>query len=304
MIKNFTVIIALSLLATSANAQKAEWIPFKWVGARFSGKYFDKAAIVIPVTIENLPYKFNMQFDLGAVTTVIYGNSIAPYLEESKLKEKIDTSLNFVKNNGRYHKFRDISLKLGKVSFGKTNIGYYKGFGPAITTSNKTIGTAAPDLFKNKLLIIDYLNQRICVSEVLPKQFADVNFLPIKIRSGRIEIPFNIDGDKEYLLFDTGSSFFPLMTTKQRANSISDGRITDSVRVNSWGVYHLWYGENVTSLIKLGKVQPEPAMVYYSPENIYESFYEDENIWGITGNMYFLNHIVIIDYKNKRFGIK
>lgn len=94
------------------------------------------------------------------------------------------------------------------------------------------------------------------------------------------------------------------MTTKQRADSISDGEITDSIKASSWGVHHIWCGEKVKSSIQLGEVQLEPAMVYYNPENIDESFYKNERIWGITGNMYFLNHIVIIDYKNKRFGMK
>lgn len=26
--------------------------------------------------------------------------------------------------------------------------------------------------------------------------------------------------------------------------------------------------------------------------------------WGMTGNAYFLNNVVILDYKNKRFGVK
>ena len=33
-------------------------------------------------------------------------------------------------------------------------------------------------------------------------------------------------------------------------------------------------------------------------------FFKQQNIWGITGNAYFFNKIVIIDYKNSRFGIK
>jgi hypothetical protein len=65
MLKKLTFIIALLLFSISTFAQKLEWIPFKWVGENLSGKYFDKVAMVIPVTIDDLPYKFNMQFDLG-----------------------------------------------------------------------------------------------------------------------------------------------------------------------------------------------------------------------------------------------
>ena len=80
---NRIFIILFSLIISSLSyGQKLNWIPFEWVSDSISGKYFDKLAINIPVSIDGLPHKFNMQFDLGAVTTVIYGNSIAKYLDK------------------------------------------------------------------------------------------------------------------------------------------------------------------------------------------------------------------------------
>jgi hypothetical protein len=81
MMKQFFVLTFLLISATSFG-QKPDWIPFNWEGDSVSGKYFDKLAITIPVTLNNLPNKFKMQFDLGATVTVIYGNSIKPYLEK------------------------------------------------------------------------------------------------------------------------------------------------------------------------------------------------------------------------------
>jgi len=79
--------------------QKLNWIPFEWVSDSISGKYYDKLAINIPVSIDGLPHKFTMQFDLGAVTTVIYGNSIAKYLDKySGFNNKIDSTKSFIIN--------------------------------------------------------------------------------------------------------------------------------------------------------------------------------------------------------------
>jgi hypothetical protein len=306
-----TLFLAFLLFSVTAFGQKLEWIPFNWVGDSISGKYFDKLAINIPVTLDNLPHKFNMQFDLGAVTTVVYGNSIKPYLDNyDELNKKIDTTLKFYIQSEKNFKFRGVNLKLGTVSFGNRNIGHFKGFGESIpldsmdTKSEKHIGTIAPDIFQDKILIIDYPNKRICITKELPRQFSKVNFQTCLIKDGRIKITLNINNKEEDLMFDTGSSLYALVTTEARADKISNNVIVDSLKVSSWGEFYMLYGRTVNSTIKYGQQQLKPATVFYDRINKFDRFYDQEKIWGITGNAYFLNNIVIIDYKNKRFGVK
>jgi hypothetical protein len=305
------LIISSLFFTAAASAQKLNWIPFNWQGDSVAGRFFDKLAITIPVTLDSLPHKFNMQLDLGATTTVIYGNSIAPYLDKyNDLKSKTDTTLTFWIQSQKNFKFKNVALKLGSVSFGNIDIGLFKNFGDSISTdsantiSEKHIGTIAPDIFQNKVLIIDYPNKRICVTDQLPKQFAAANFQPYKIKNGRIKIPFTINNKQEDLLFDTGSSLFSLMTTEQRAKQIAGEKITDSIKISSWGEFYMVYGKQVNSVIKFGGKQLNPATVFYDKLSNSDTFYEEEKIWGITGNAYFLNNIVIIDYSTKRFGIK
>lgn len=299
------------LISDITFGQKIEWIPFNWQGDSVSGKYLDKLYITIPVTIDNMPNKFNMQFDLGAKSTMIYGKSFENYLDNNKnLSKKIDTSLVFWMDNGKNFKFKNVDFKLGKVSFGNRDIGLFKDFGDIIpidsiiTNSEKHIGTIAPDLFQDKILIIDYPNKRICVTSELPKQFVKANFRPYKIKDGRIKIPFLINNKQEDLLFDTGSSLFALMTTEERAKQISNEKIIDSLKISSWGEYYMVYGQTVNSKIKFGKKELKPATVFYDRLNKFDKFYDEEKIWGNTGNAYFLNNIVIIDYKKKLFGVK
>jgi hypothetical protein len=289
--------------------QKLAWIPFNWEGDNVSGKFFDKIAITIPVTIDNLPYKFNMQLDLGAVVTVIYGNSIKLYLEKvPELKNKIDPTLKFHIQGKQNNMFKGVDLKLGNISFGKRNIGYFKDYGDNIieinTDSEKNIGTIAPDIFQDRILLIDYPNKRICVMDNLPKEYSNASFQPFKIKDGRIKIPLNINGKQEDLLFDTGSSLFALTTTEKNADKISNTTIVDSLKIPSWGEYTTVYGKKVNSEISFGNKKLENSIVYFDKVNKYDKFFEKENIWGITGNAYFLNNVVIIDYKNKRFGVK
>ncbi len=308
--RHFFVVIFLLISATSFG-QKLEWIPFNWVGDSISGKYFDKLAITIPVTLDNLPNKMNMQFDLGAYETMIYGNSIKHYLTKySELNNKLDTTLKFRVQSQTNYKFRGVALKLGSVSFGSRNIGQFKNFGDVIpadsinTQTEKSIGTIGPDLFENRILIIDYPNKRLSVTSELPKQFSKAYFRQFKIKDGRIKIPITINGKDEDLMFDTGSSLFSLITTTERANEISTKPIIDSLKISSWGEYYMVYGQPIKSKIMFGQKQLNQSVVYFDKRKENENSYKNEDIWGVTGNAYFLDNIVIIDYKNKRFGVK
>ena len=304
-------IVVLLLISATSFEQKIKWIPFNWNGDSVSGKYFDKLAMTIPVTLDNLPNKINMQLDLGAYETVIYGNSIKPYLEKySELNNKLDTTLKFKIQSQTNYKFKNVALKLGNVSFGNRNIGHFKNFGDNIskdsinTSTERSIGTIGPDLFENKILIIDYPNKRIAVTTELPKQFSKTQFKHYKIKDGRIKIPITINGKDEDVMFDTGSSLFALITTPQRANEISAKPIVDSLKISSWGDFYTVYAQVIKSKVLFGQKQLNKANVYFDTKKKNDHFYSEEEIWGITGNAYFLNNIVIIDYKNKRFGVK
>jgi hypothetical protein len=309
---NRIFIILFSLIISSLSyGQKLNWIPFEWVSDSISGKYYDKLAINIPISIDGLPHKFKMQFDLGAVTTVIYGNSIAKYLDKYfGFNNKIDSTKSFIINGQKNPMFKNVGLSLGNVSFGERNIGYFKDYGEPIptdsiyTSTEKHIGTIAPDLFKDKYLIIDYPNKRICVTKNLPRKLAKVDFQACSITSGRVTIPLTINGKVENLMFDSGSSMFSLITSEENANQISVNNIIDSLSANSWGDNMTAYGKKINSEVKFGKTILQPSNVYYVKNEMIAEFFKQQNIWGITGNAYFLNTIVIIDYKNSRFGIR
>lgn len=306
-----TFLISLLCISTISFGQKLQWIPFNWEGDSVSGRYFDKLAITIPVSVDNLPHKFNMQLDLGALNTMFYGNSIKPYLDNySSLKSKIDTALTFRAQSQTNYMLKNVLFKLGNVSFGPKNIGNFSNFGDVIpkdsimTNSEKHIGTIAPDIFQKKVLIIDYRNKRICVTAKVPREYSKASFQKYKIKEGRIKIPMTINGNPEDVMFDTGSSIFALITTKANAFKISENIVGDSLKISSWGDYYMVYGQKTKSIIKFGKTVLKPTLVYYDEQKNNAQFYEEEKIWGITGNLYFLDRVVIIDYKNQLFGIK
>ena len=106
------------------------------------------------------------------------------------------------------------------------------------------------------------------------------------------------------LLFDTGSSIFSLLTTKTKAKEIADSKIVDSLSVNSWGNMLTVYGSEIKTDVTFGgKALPE-TLVYYIDNPQFDAGFDQMGIWGITGNAYFSNNTVIIDYKSKKIAVK
>jgi hypothetical protein len=290
------------------------WIHFDWQGDSLAHRYFDKAAITIPVKIDSLPYNFNMQFDLGAQTTMLYEKSIASYLQlEERFNKKLDTMQTPVFINGQpCPLFQHVNMALDKVVFSDLSIALYKNFGDPIpsdsvkTFTSKHIGTIAPDLFQNKILLIDYPNQRICIIDSLPGIISrKTHFTTIKVEDGRIKLPFTINSKQYDILFDTGSSIFSVLTSKDNSTIFTTPNqpVVDSIVGEQWGQKIVVYGKKITSKVSIGLYNMPKDFVYYLPSKSEKALEDELKIVGLTGNAYFLKNILIIDYKNKLFGI-
>lgn len=298
----FFILLLLSCIGCSKK-QSLEWIPFNWEGDTISGKYIEKAFIYIPVKVAGLPSDFTMQFDLGTGRSMFYGNSIEPYLAEfTPFANTLDSTSGL---------FRDICLKMGRVEFKEIDIEYRKNFGeitPRDSIHSKTpkhIGTIAPDIFRNKILMIDYKLNRLAVSDSLPDEYKDLPAEKFELEGGIMKLPFRINGKDCKLLFDTGSSPFQLVTSKERALEISDSMITDSLSGPLWwGTEITFYGLDINKPVEFGGKVLKNSKVYYEKNKLWDGIYKSFNVWGITGNAYFFDNTVIIDYKNKLFRVK
>ena len=278
-----------------------QWMKFTWVGDTLAGQYFERAAIFLPVKIQNMPHEFTLQFDLGANESLVYKPSIKPYLtlypsvaqaldstSESAYLRHVDVTIDD-------QKFEDRSLFLREDNRNPLTIDSAK------SNTVKHIGTIGVDLFQDQVLIIDYPNTRLAVTDRIPEEFADAGvFVNITLdRHGRVHVPMQIDGNTEEILFDTGSSLFPFFTTPENWAAATSQQVTDSIYTSTWGEYYYTYGAPIDD-IYLGDEKLPPATCY---ENEYlANFIKEEGIWGVTGNAYFWNGIVIIDFTHQRFG--
>lgn len=284
-----------------------EWIPFQWEGDTISAKYIEKAYLYVPVRIDDIPIDFKMQLDLGTMQTQFYGIPLKPYLEEfPSLATKLD-SISGIKNII----FRNVNLQLGSVDF-LFDVWHRIDFGDDVPRDSirsgtlKEIGTIAPDLFQDKILIIDYPSCQLAILDELPSEYRDLPTVEFELNDGIILLPFRIDGIKQKLMFDTGSSPFPLATSKERALQIASPAIVDSLSGPLWwGQEITFYGLEVNRPIELGGTALGKATVYYDKEGLWEEgVFKPFQIWGLAGNAYFLDRVIILDYKNKLLRVK
>ena len=307
--KKYKLYILLILLFNFFNGLSQEWIPFEWVGDSIGNRYFDKLAISIPVKIDSISYNFKMQLDLGATQTHFYENNLKELFNSHPfLKHKIDTSYIFWINKSKNPYIKNCRLTLGNYKLQNRYIGLYKNFGTNIPVDSLTkcplIGTIGTDIFENKILIIDYPNNRIGIFENLPEEYNNSSFSKFEEKYGRILIHFLINGKDERLMFDTGSSIFGILTTKKKAKKITSKPIVDELAVNSWGNNLKVYGKKIIKPILLKDKPIDTDIAYYTTSFKYKVLYRILKIWGVTGNSLFLKNTIIFNYKTLQFGVK
>lgn len=310
--RNLTLLFLL--LGTILYGQrKSDWIKFNWHGDSIYGKYYEKVAITIPLKIDNLPYNFCSQFDMGATKTVLYGVSLKPFLStNNNLLQKLDTSIAPYYLNGHKGSFlTNVNLKLYNTLFPKTSIVYVPDLGDPIskdsinTAAEKLIGTIGVDLFQNKILVLDFKNNRLCTYTKLPTKYANAVFENAIIRKGRIKLPLKIGDKIVYVMFDTGSCIGDLLLDKQTINEVADILTPkeEFLNGNTWGENVAYYNKKIKYPIYFNKIKLNIYNAQFSDLDRDIQFDKEEKIIGTLGPVIFSNNIVIVDYINNRFGI-
>ena len=311
--------IVCSFVCVISNAQKnklvhkdaPQWFSFKWYGDSVSGRYFDKLAILLPVKIDNINANFMAQFDLGASETVLYGNTLKNYYPgRAFLYSLLDTLHPGTSDAGVViYPSKKIALHIGNYT--TKDVLFFENYGDEVpkdslfTSSEKHIGTIGADFTKNKVLIIDYPNHKMCLLDTMTKYWSSrAVFVNCKVKNNRIQLPLTINEQVHWIMFDTGASIFPLSTNKQFWESTVDPDAkVDTLKVNSWGEKVRYYGAPIRSAVYLGKFKLSPQKAWYTENQRLLDFNKGEGITGTTGNAYFFDNVVIIDFRNNRFGI-
>ena len=284
--------------------EKIVWTDFEWADPNY------KDVMLITSKLDTLDYLFRWQLDTGSPYTYLEGGTFKkftnkfPYLAD-KIK-RVDTSY-----NGNWYKIftppfkfdtpilPNMILKNDKIggNFSQDLLDKYKGF---------SIGTIGVDIFKNKVLILDFKNKKIGYCDSLTKQFykQKINSSPFQFYKNRIILPVQIGTEKINFMYDCGASMFTLNATPKHSKSFAPKQLTDTLyNINngeSGAVYNALGGKTDKQIKILGKTFKD--MVIYLEKDESEIF-EEAKVAGAIGNKLFLEHIVIIDFKTKKFSL-
>ena len=316
--KRYLLILLTAFITHLSSAQvslfrkqidKTKWIPFNWYGDTLGGRRFDKLAIFITGRLGNLPTPFKLQFDTGSNLSVLKGNTLESLKKQQANQYAFLPDLSDKSKEG----FQSVSLKMLPEGPGLTKIWIDNAYGEAINSDSVTtkeaisIGSWGADICENRILIMDFAKQQIALLDALPeKAKRQIEFVPIEIKNNRPHVPVTIDGKQYYLLYDSGASLFPIMTVKKYWDVINPGAVTDTIKhVSTWGKYSDVYGAPMRSEVRLGHTTLTPKMIYYHPDPYkhHEPIFDEAGVIGSFGNSYFLDRIVVIDFKNKQFGL-
>jgi len=302
----FFILSTIIISCTSHKENSKEnLIPFRWESFDLNGKHYKYGAMLIPVEIEGIDKQFEMQFDLGANSVIIYENPLKTILNKYPSLKK-----NYIKDDD--DPVFCTNLNLNHYSSSIDSLRVYKNYGSSDNFQNlKHIGTVGQAEIKNKILIIDYPNQTLEIlnnkEQIIEKDF---NYTPIEVLSyGKLKFNLTINNEEYPFLFDTGSGIVPATTIDKILYdkiTIADTSLQDTITGNSWGNPVTLWGNTINNSIKIGanNINANDNRFYFTNDKRIVDGIRQMGLYGAVGNTFFINDVIVIDLINNRFGIK
>lgn len=275
-----------------------KWEKFYWSSDTILGKYNEKVAIYLPVKIKGIEDKISLQLDLGSSRTEFYGKTF------SNLKSTIKDSLNALWN---------VELEINNSKGFNKKIFLYPKLGELQKIENNyKFGNLGHDYFQNKILVLDYKNEQFIITNNLEDNFYK-DFFEIKnssINKFPIIIPIKINKKNSKIMFDTGSSIFEFMTYPEKFNELKniDTEIVEKCCIIAFGKeYTLKETMTKNSIEIFGKKFNELKI---STSNKFAINKQAAfgmkllRIYGITGNTFLNDNVIILNFRENRLWIK
>ena len=248
-----------------------------------------------------MAHKFYFQFDTGAPSTLIYGNT---------LKSLINYGLDAKEIEKEEKKFiENINFNLGGNHINAAMIeilpDYGKAFEPTDTIKGIKIGSIGADFMDQQITLIDFKNQFIRLYKQRPKWMSSLSgFEPFDFKGRRFMLPSKIGNKKLELFYDSGSSAFGLITSKHRYKKYSNKNIEEiKYGANSWGNTLNICHKATDEMMEIGGAGLELQRISYVDmyANLQRFITPFTKIGGWLGNKPFTESTLILDTKAQEF---
>jgi len=124
----------------------------------------------------------------------------------------------------------------------------------------------------------------------------------MKIINNKPIIPLKIDGKVYHFQYDNGASIFPIVSYKKNfQNLIDSSKIIENFNIRNFNNPLIVKAIETNKEIIIGKSSFNTKEFWFTDEDYFSL--EQQGIDGIIGNVFFLDKTIVIDFKNKKFGI-
>lgn len=270
----------------------AENIPIKWISSNENSH----SALLLPIKIKGIDRTFYMQFDSGSPVTVFYKKSLESIAEKFQNQVKIDAENNTISS----------VFRIGKMNVASNDFEVLD-YGEKISFDNpdaeNIIGTIGTDLLEKRITILDFKNNQCSFIEKIKEDaFTDFEF-----KKRKILIPSVIENENLKLLYDTGTSGYELITTKEIWQQYRNkNSAIKTEKGNSWGNTLSVYSASAKKKIQFKNTTLNLSEVTYieGTSSLQKFLMKRSGMQGMIGNKLFLNHKLILDCRNEKFKLE
>ncbi len=275
---------------------------FKWLGDSVNATWEPNAYLLLPVKLPNCPRQFYMQFDLGSPSTIFYKSML----------QQIESRFPKVQNmQDSGSKLRNFNFKVGTMPVHATELAVMNYRSKNIDWSDEKgidiIGTIGADFIENRTMVLDYPARQFYNGISMRDKFASrLALTDFMFPRRSVLLPAIIRGKKLMLFYDTGSSAYQLLTDKKTSELMAAPRaIAIYSESRSWDKMRKMTTLATNDSIQIGSNTLPIRFTTFS-EGASEAQITQMmklGIGGMTGNKLFVNSVLILDTKNKKFGV-
>lgn len=297
--------------AQSLENEKITWYDFYWDGDESN----PKDAMLLKSVIDTVNFNFRWQFDTGSPRTFFYGNLWNSFTVAFPYLDSLFFTIDTLKSDG-FVNLRNNAVRISGNKLPGNIIGLLPGYGGKVSKdiilqnpgASVPIGTMGIDIFRLGVLLIDFKNNKIGYSDRLTRSFYKEkhNIIDFMLYQNRIIIPVGINEEVFYVFYDSGASLFPLKTTSAFTGKLPGITFTDTLRnITTWGKSYDVPGGRFNGTLKIGNLTVNDAKVYVhpDPDEYHTKIFSEAGTYGLIGNAYFDNKIVVIDFTTLKFTI-
>ncbi|MEL6653551.1 MAG: hypothetical protein AAFQ87_22380, partial [Bacteroidota bacterium] len=168
------------------------------------------------------------------------------------------------------------------------------------------LGTIGADLLADRVSIIDFAGQKLHLFDERPSEMQGLTFSEFDFQGRRFMLPAVIDDEPVELFYDSGSSAFGLLTSKNRFDAYTDPAEPEiTYDANSHGnsipVFHRRSDEE---MIIGGKTLSLKRISYVQWNDEWQGFFSRfTSIGGWMGNKPFTESALVLDTKTGEFAV-